>query len=192
LIFRVLYDRSLALAGRPAAERWLWLLGAAEAVFFPVPPDVMLAPMCLARRAQAWRFAAGCALASFAGALIGYGIGHFSAAWAEPFVTTGRYAASWDALVAAFAAYGVWYVLVAGFSPIPFKVFTIGAGLLQMPILPFMAAVLLSRGARFMLVAALIYAGGEAAAAKLRRWIDTLGWIVVVLAVVLLYWWSRR
>ncbi len=190
-MFRTLYDRALALAARPAAEAWLWLLGAAEAVFFPIPPDVMLAPMCLARPARAWRFAAGCTLASFAGALIGYGIGQWGAGWVEPWVTAGRYAASWEALVAAFAAYGVWYVLVAGFSPIPFKVFTVGAGLLQMPLLPFMAAVLLSRGGRFMLVAALIYAGGENAATNLRRWIDTLGWIVVALAAVLLYWWSR-
>ena len=82
-----------------------------------------------------------------------------------------------------FEHYGVWVVFIAGFSPIPYKVFTIGAGLLQMAFLPFLLASAVGRGARFFLVAALMKWGGARMEQKLRQYVEVLGWLVVSLAI---------
>lgn len=183
-IFRPLYDRVLAWSAHPNAGRYLVALSAAESSFFPVPPDVMLAPMCLARPARAWRFAMLCTLASVAGGLIGYLIGRLAFHWIEGWLTGSSWAGAFEAAVAAFDRWGFWYILLAGFTPIPYKVFTISAGVVGMPVLPFLAGSLVGRGGRFFLVAGLIRLGGERFARRLRDWVDAIGWATLALAVV--------
>ncbi len=164
-----------------------WYLGGvsfAESSFFPIPPDVMLAPMCLARPAQAWRLALLTTLASVAGGLFGYSIGYFAFDAIEPWLRVSRYWDSYQLAVAWFHQWGFWAVFIAGFSPIPYKVFTIAAGALSMAILPFTLASVIGRGARFFLVAGLMRWGGSRMEALLHRYVDRLGWVTVGLVAI--------
>jgi membrane protein YqaA with SNARE-associated domain len=185
-LFASLYDRVLRWARHPHAERYLWALSFAESSFFPIPPDVMLAPMALARPASGWRFAFGTTLASVVGGAAGYLIGRLALGSIEPLLMGWGY---WDAYLRAtawFEAWGVLAIFVAGFSPIPYKVFTISAGALQMTFPLFLLASFVGRGARFFLVAGLLRWGGSGMEARLRANIDAVGWSCVALAVLLI------
>lgn len=184
VLFSSLYDKALAWAAHRHAVWYLGLLSFAESSFFPVPPDVMLAPMALARRRRAWFYAAVTTLASAAGGVAGYYIGLLAFDMVEPLLHDMGY---WEAYLTArewFARWGVWVVFIAGFSPIPYKVFTITAGAVSMAFLPFVVASILGRGARFFLVAALMYWGGESMDRFLRKYIDRIGWLLIVIVVI--------
>ncbi len=183
-LFAPLYARVLGWAGHPHAERYLAAMSFAESSFFPIPPDVMLAPMCLAERGRAWRFAAVTTLASLVGGLLGYAIGFFLFESIEPWLRESHYWAAYETGRAWFDEWGVWAVFIAGFSPIPYKIFTIAAGVAVLNLPGFIIASAIGRGARFFLVAALIVAGGERMAEYLPRYVERLGWAVVGLAIL--------
>lgn len=184
-LFRALYDKVLIWAGHRNAQWYLGGLSFAESSFFPVPPDVMLAPMVLARPRRAWYFAGLTTVASVAGGLLGYLIGMFAFELVEPLLHRLGY---WDSYQHArdwFERWGVWVVFIAGFSPIPYKVFTITAGAMSMAWLPFVIASTIGRGARFFLVAGVVRWGGSRFEPMLRGYIDWIGWLAVLLVVVL-------
>jgi membrane protein YqaA with SNARE-associated domain len=187
-LFEPLYERVLSWAGHKHAERYLGLLSFAESSFFPIPPDVMLAPMCLAQRQRAWRFAAITTATSLVGGIAGYAIGYLLFDSLQPWLQTTHY---WDAYLTGrqwFERWGIWAVFVAGFSPIPYKIFTISAGVAMLNLPGFIIASLLGRGARFFLVAGLIVAGGERMASMLPKYIERIGWAVVaVVAAAAMY-----
>ncbi|TSE29641.1 SNARE associated Golgi protein [Tepidimonas thermarum] len=183
-LFAPLYERALRWARHRHAPRYLAALSFAESSFFPVPPDVMLAPMALANPQQAWRLAWLTTWTSVLGGLAGYLIGWLAFAALEPWLRGSSYWPAYQQAVAWFDAWGAWAVFIAGFSPIPYKVFTIAAGALAMPLLPFALASLVGRGARFFLVAALMRWGGARMEPLLRRHIDRIGWAVVALVAV--------
>lgn len=183
-LFSGLYQRTLQWARHRHAPRYLAALSFAESSFFPVPPDVMLIPMVLARRSCAWRYAALTTAASVAGGVAGYYIGVFLYhELAVPIIQAYHAEARFARVQEWFAAYGFWVVFLAGFSPIPYKVFTIGAGVAAMALAPFMLASLVGRGARFFLVAGLLYWGGPRLAGALERRMDLIGWSAVAAAV---------
>jgi membrane protein YqaA with SNARE-associated domain len=161
-------------------------LSFAESSFFPIPPDVMLMPMAMARPARAWRLAALTTIASVMGGLLGYLIGMFAFDLVEPLMRSAGYYPKYLQVKEWFDTWGFWAIFVAGFSPIPYKVFTITAGVIAMPLLPFAFASLLGRGARFFLVAALMAWGGERMEGTLRQYIDRIGWIMVLLVIVVI------
>lgn len=182
-LFAPLYTRVLGWAAHPHAERYLAGMSFAESSFFPIPPDVMLAPMCLADRRRAWRFAAVTTVASLLGGILGYALGYFLFDSIEPWLRESKY---WSAYLTGrewFDQWGVWAVFVAGFSPVPYKIFTISAGVAVLNFPGFVLASLVGRGARFFLVAGLLVAGGERMAELLPNYIERLGWGVVALAV---------
>ena len=182
-MFQKLYDRVIRWSKHPHAVKFLVALSFAESSFFPVPPDVMLAPMALAQPNKAFHYALWTTLASVIGGMFGYAIGFFLFDSIEPWLQTSHY---WDAYQQAntwFDKWGFWAVFVAGFSPIPYKVFTIAAGALNMVFLPFVLASIIGRGGRFFLVAMLIAAGGERLESKLREYMDRLGWGLVAIIV---------
>jgi membrane protein YqaA with SNARE-associated domain len=185
-LFAALYDRTMRLATHRHASWYLAGLSFSESSFFPIPPDVMLAPMTLAQPSRAWRLAALTTLASVIGGLLGYLIGSFAFEVIEPLLHQYGYWPRFEKAQAWFAEWGVWAVFLAGFSPIPYKVFTIAAGVISMSLLPFMLASLVGRGARFFLVAGIIAWGGERMEDMLRRYVDRIGWSLVV-ALILLY-----
>jgi membrane protein YqaA with SNARE-associated domain len=188
-LFSKLYDLVMRWAAHRHAQWYLVGLSFAESSFFPIPPDVMLAPMALAERRKAWRFAAMTTIASVAGGMFGYVLGSVAFDVIEPWVVSAGYGDKYQLAVAWFDQWGVWTIFIAGFSPIPYKVFTIAAGAISMAFLPFVLASALGRGARFFLVAALMVWGGERMEQSLKQYIDWLGWGIVVLitAVIVLY-----
>jgi len=190
-LFTPLYDKCMEWARHQHAVWYLSGLSFAESSFFPVPPDVMLAPMCMAQPSRAWRYAAVTTLASVVGGLFGYLIGFYAFDLIQPWLQESHY---WDKYLHArgwFEEWGFWAILVAGFSPIPYKVFTIAAGTLAMGLPLFVAGSFIGRGGRFFLVAALMAWGGPEMEGKLRTYIERIGWLVILLAVVAFFYFRR-
>ena len=178
------YNYIIHLASNAKAKYYLFILSFSESSFFPIPPDVMLLPMCIANHSRAWYFALITTVGSVLGGIFGYFIGSYSFDMIEPFLNNRGYIESYLLAVQWFEDWGFWAVFIAGFSPIPYKVFTIGAGVLQMAFLPFIIASAIGRGARFFLVSALMKWGGVKMEQKLRQYIEVLGWAVVALIAV--------
>jgi membrane protein YqaA with SNARE-associated domain len=185
-IFSFLYQRAMLWARLPKAPWYLGLLSFAESSFFPIPPDVMLAPMCLANPARAWRFALITTLTSVLGGLLGYLIGATVFNWIAPYLQTSHYWANYQQAELWFRDWGFWAIFVAGFSPIPYKVFTIAAGAMSMALLPFTLASLVGRGLRFFMVAGLMKFGGKAMEEALHRYVDLIGWLSVALVALVI------
>ncbi len=157
-----LYAGTLALAASRYAMAALALVAFAESSFFPLPPDLLLIPMILARPRRAFLLAAICTLASVAGGFLGYAIGYFLFdAIGRPILEFYHAMGRYDALKAAFAQWGVWIIIIKGLTPIPYKLVTIASGVAQFPIVPFALASLVSRSLRFFLLAALLWRFGE-------------------------------
>jgi len=187
-LFAPLYERVLLWSKHSHAQRYLAVLSFAESSFFPIPVDVMLAPMCLADRARDWRFAAIAMVFSVLGGAAGYAIGVLAFEAIEPWLAESHYWAAYETSRAWFDSYGFWAVFIAGFSPIPYKVFTIAAGVAALSFPGFMLASLIGRGARFFLVAGLVVLGGDKLESTLRRYVEALGWAVVVIVGVIIAW----
>lgn len=187
-VFSRLYDLALKWAAHRHAPFYLGGLSFAESSFFPVPPDVMLAPMVLTQRDKAWTYAGLTTLTSVLGGIAGYFIGMYSFETVVP-VLRELHLWSDEGFIRVqewFREWGFWAILIAGFTPIPYKIFTIASGAIAMAFLPFVLASTIGRGARFFLVAGVIRVGGERMEKVLRQYIDTIGWLMVVL-VILLY-----
>ena len=186
-VFSAIYEWTLKWAEHKFAPRMLAMLTFAESVFFPIPPDVLLAPMVLAKPHKAWWLASLTTLSSIAGGVVGYLLGFWMfEPWIQPLITEFGYQQRFDTAMSWFNEWGVWVVFLAGFSPIPYKLFTVSAGFLQMAFLPFLIASAIGRGMRFFLVAGLIQWGGSAMEKKLRQWVDILGWGLVA-AIIIAY-----
>lgn len=183
-MFARLYDTVMRWSTHRHAPRYLGGLSFAESSFFPIPPDVMLAPMSLARPEKAWHYALLTTLASVIGGVVGYSIGLFAFEYIEPLL---REAGYWEGYLRArnwFDSWGFWAIFLAGFSPIPYKIFTISAGVISMSFLPFVIASMIGRGTRFFLVAGLMVWGGSRMEQALRTYIDRIGWITIILGIL--------
>jgi len=156
-------------AGHPQAGKWLAGISFAESSFFPIPPDVMLAPMCLAKPEKSYWYALICTIASVLGALLGYAIGYFVfETVGMPILEFYGVTDKFDVFAQNFNDQGWVVVFLAGFTPLPFKVITIAAGSTAMPLHILVGAAILSRSARFFLVAALLRYFGP----PMKDWID--------------------
>ena len=157
-----LYMRTLALAASPRAPWWLAVVAFAESSFFPIPPDALLIPMALARPDRAWRLAAICTVASVVGGALGYAIGYFvfEEIMRLPLAHTLFGPDPLSAFQAWYARWGLAVILIKGLTPIPYKIVTIASGAAKFSFPVFMAASIVTRGARFFMVAALLRAFG--------------------------------
>ncbi|MGD8570224.1 MAG: YqaA family protein [Gammaproteobacteria bacterium] len=187
-LFSSLYERVMRWSVHRHAKWYLAGLSFAESSFFPIPPDVMLAPMALADTKKAWRLAALTTLFSVLGGALGYAIGMFAFDMVQPLLEKAGYMDKYHLAVEWFKEYGVWVVFLAGFSPIPYKLFTIAAGVVAMTFVPFLIASAIGRGGRFFIVAGLMAWGGERMDLAMRQYVDRVGWVVVVLVVVVFVW----
>lgn len=181
-MLKKLYNWVLAKAAHDNAPWWLAVISFAESSFFPIPPDVMLAPMCLARPERAFRYALICTIASVLGALLGYAIGFYLFDQiGMPILEFYGVVEKFDSFSEAFNAQGWLIVLAAGFTPLPFKVITIAAGATQMALYILIFASIIARAARFFLVAALLWKFG----APMKNWIDRHFALATTLVMVL-------
>lgn len=183
-LFAGLYDRTLKWSRHPRAPRILVGLSFAESSFFPIPPDVMLIPMSLTQPKRAWYFAGITTLASVLGGILGYLLGMFAFELIQPTLEQIGYMDRMRVVQTWFVEWGFWTVFIAGFTPIPYKIFTITAGFSAMAILPFVIASFIGRGARFFLVSGLMVWGGERMEHVIRRYIDRISWIIILLISV--------
>lgn len=187
-LFSGLYARVMTWSRHRHASRYLAGLSFAESSFFPIPPDVMLAPMSMAKPDSAWRLAAITTIASVVGGLFGYLIGFFAIEAIEPLLMDIGYHEKYLTAKSWFDEWGFWAIFIAGFSPVPYKIFTITAGVISMSILPFIVASLIGRGSRFFLVAGLMAWGGEKMEKKLHQYVDLLGWLTIIAVVAIIFY----
>ena len=191
-LFSALYIKVMNAAAHPKAPAILSALSFAESSFFPIPPDVMLAPMALRRPSKALWFAFLTTVFSVLGGLAGYAIGYFAFDLISDWLQTTNY---WNNYLRArswFEEWGVWVIFIAGFSPIPYKLFTVTAGVMVQPLVPFILASLVGRGARFYLVAGLLKFMGPRVEPMLVKYIEWLGWLFVFVLVLVIAWVSMR
>ena len=190
-LIKRLYDWMLSWGESRWGALALFLFAFAESSFFPIPPDVLLIALCLGALARSFRFAAICLAGSLLGALAGYSIGYF--AWQD---TLGNYTAlaewfyahifsheAFDRVKALYDQYDFWIVFTAGFTPLPYKLFTIAGGLFHIDLLMFVVASFISRGLRFFLIAGLIWRFG----APIKGFIDKyFNWLAILFTVLLI------
>lgn len=194
-IFGPLYERTLGWARHPRAPAYLTGLSFVEAIIFPVMPEVMLAPMCVAEPRRGFWFATLSLAGSMAGALVGYALGHYAFEALKPlFASMGMLHGieSGIGVVQAKMAESPWavftFLVLGGFMPIPMKVFTWASGIVGVPMLPYVLSMLIGRAKRVYLLAAAIRIGGPRAEALLRRYIEPIGWIAMALLAALIAW----
>ncbi len=189
-VFGTLYNYVLDWSRHHHAPKYLAVVSFAESSFFPIPVAVMLLPMSLAQPERAWRLAGLTLIFSVLGGVVGYLLGWGAYEIIAPALQ--HYQAQLDTARDWFVEYGVWVVLMAGFSPVPYKVFTITAGALAMPFLPFVISSIIGRASQFYLIAFLVKKFGPTMEPKIRQYIEWLGWATVVIIVVLLIWLNLR
>ncbi len=185
MLFKGLYNKTMQLAGHPHAERYLAGISIIESIFFPIPTALMVAPMAVARPHRAVQIALIATLTSAFGGIFGYLLGMFAIEMIEPLIQSAGYGDKYLTAQEWFARWGFWAVVIAGFTPIPFKMFTISAGALNMALLPFIGAALVGRGAHFFLVSLLMAWAGPKMEPVVRKYIEWLGWATLILGVVL-------
>ncbi|MGE5513035.1 MAG: YqaA family protein [Bacteroidota bacterium] len=178
------YDWMMRMAGHKNAPHALFWVAFIESSVFPIPPDVMLVPMVLARRQKAWVYASICTVGSVIGGVAGYAIGYFLFEYlGEPILRFYGYAQRFGEFRQLFNDYGVWILIIKGMTPFPYKVLTILAGVTHMPVIPFMLASIVARAMRFYLVAGLLYWFGEPMREFIERRLSLLTTAFVILLV---------
>lgn len=180
-IFSYLYERTLYWSAHRHAPYYLAGVSFAESSFFPIPPDVMLVSMGLAMPKRSWQYALIATLCSVAGGILGYLIGMYAITFIQPWIDASSFAKSYANMVTWLKKGDVWIVILAGFTPFPYKVFTIAAGAMHIAFLPFVLGSFIGRGLRFFLVSGLLYFTGARIEAQLRRYIDIIGTVLLVL-----------
>ena len=186
--FQSIYNKILDYSSSRFAILWLSAISFLESIILPVPlQDLLLASMSLRNRSKAFYFAAICTIASVLGALLGYYIGVQAENHILPILINLSYESKFETAQMYFQTYGIYIILIAGFSPIPYKVFTIAAGMMSMSLLPFVFFSLIARGARYFLIAFLVRKFGKMADAWLNKYIDWLGYLLII--VIALFIW---
>ena len=183
-----LYQKTLSLAGHKQADKWLFGISFIESSVFPIPPDILLIPMCLEKRNKAFYYAGICTIASVLGGILGYVIGMFF--WAtlgDPLIIFYGLEDKFALFQSEFAANGFWYVVVFGLTFFPYKVITIASGLVAMDPFLFIIASLLSRGLRFYIEASLLWKFGERIRGFVEKRLAMSVSIAVLLVVVLVF-----
>lgn len=183
-MFRKLYDWMMEKAASDRAPHALFGVSFIESSFFPLPPDLMLIPMCIAKRAKAWSYATICTVASVLGGAFGYVIGYaLFEIIGQPILNFYGYAAQFDQFAAQYNEYGAWIVFMAGLTPFPYKVITIASGVAEMNFLIFMVASVVGRGMRFFAVAGLLYYFGEPIRLFIEKYFGILTFVFFALLV---------
>ena len=187
-VFGPLYDRCVTWARHRHAPAYLFGTSMAESIFFPIPVDVMLAPMTVAAPSRWWKFALLATLGSVLGGVVGFLLGQYALDAVMPWIVRAGQAQTFADINAMFEKYGFWIVVVAGFTPIPYKVFTIASGAAGMALLPFVLGSIVGRAGRFFMVAGLVAWFGPKFEHVFRRYIEIIGWVVGVAALLAFAW----
>ncbi|MFQ5482022.1 MAG: YqaA family protein [Nitrospinaceae bacterium] len=192
-MLRKLYDWVLHWSATPQAVPALFILSFAESSFFPIPPDILLIAMCVAVPKRGFYFALVCSAGSVLGGMLGYLLGwQFMDLVGRRIVDFYGMQAQFDTIGALYNEYQAWAVAAAGFTPLPYKVFTIAAGVFEVNFAVFVLASLASRSARFFLVAGLIYKFGPRVRDFIEKYFNLLSvvfFVSLILGFLLVKWW---
>ena len=185
-LHRRLYEWTIHWSRTPRATQALALIAFAESSFFPIPPDVLLIAMCLAKPRRSFFYAGVSSLFSVLGGMLGYLIGY--AVWeaASSFFfayVPGFSRSAFDTVASLYQENAFWTIFTAGFTPIPYKVFTITGGVCKVSFAVLVAASILGRSGRFLLVGGLIYAFGEPVRGFIEKY---LGWLTIAFVILLI------
>jgi len=183
-MLRRMYDWVMGLAASRHAPLSLFAVSFAESSFFPIPPDVMLAPMCLAKPDKAWRYALICTIASVLGGCLGYAIGFFLRDFGLWMMAATGHSGGLEQFQCWYGKYGVWVILAKGLTPIPYKLVTIASGLAAFSFPMFIAASVITRAARFFLVAFIIKKFGPTLLPVVERRLALFAGILIALVVI--------
>ena len=183
-MFRRLYDWMMKMAEHPKAVWALSAVSFAESSFFPLPPDMMLIPMVLAKRAKAFIYASYATIASVLGGMLGYAIGYFLFDMiGQPVLNFYGYGDKFGSFAAQYNEWGAWIVLMAGITPFPYKVITIASGVTGLAFPVFLIASIVARSIRFFAVSAMLYWFGP----QIRSFIERYFGLVTIIFFVLLF-----
>lgn len=188
-VIRRLYDWVLSWAETPYGVPALFLLAVAESSFFPIPPDVLLIALALAIPSKAFRYALWCTLGSVVGGVIGYYLGFALWGTVEPLLIPAVFTAEkFEQVTGIYDEYGIPFVFVAAFTPIPYKVFTVAGGVAEINLPAFILTSIVGRGARFFLVAAVIRRYGDLAKDLIDRYFNvfTIAFTLLLVGAFLL------
>ena len=183
MIFAGLYKRAMGWAEHPKRERYLVGVSLFESFIFPLPTAMLMIPMVIATPDKAIRLATITTLMSVFGAAIGYLLGWGAMSVIEPWIEQMGWVPQLELARAEFVTYGVLAVGIGAFTPAPFKIFTLTAGMLSMSFIPFLLVSLAGRAAHFYLIALLMAWAGPKMEPLIRKYIEWLGWAVIILAV---------
>lgn len=182
-MLRSLYNWTMRQAAGRHAPWAMGIISFTESSFFPLPPDIVLAPLVVARPEKAWRYATICTLASVAGGILGYAIGYFLTDLGLWLLRMLGQADGLQTFQRFFDEWGLWVILIKGLTPVPYKLVTIASGLAEFPFWIFVLASLVTRGGRFFLVAWVVKTFGPAILPIVERRLYLVGGTVVVLLV---------
>ena len=183
MIFQSIYDKTVALSKHKQAPKYLFGLTFCESIFFPIPTDVMLAPMSATQPRHAIYFASWTTIFSVLGGVAGFLLGYFAFQYIKPYLSA-EWLAYYKTAEAMFDEWGGIAVVIAAVTPIPYKVFTIAAGALSQNIFIFILASFVGRGIRFFLVAILCAVLGQPALKAIEKHVELWGWGTVIVCVV--------
>lgn len=189
-LFSGLLKGTMNWAEKPNARYYLGAVSCAESAFFPIPPDVLLIPMALARPDAAWRLAWLATWTAVIGSILGYAIGYLAIELLLPYFEQWGYQETYLKAKGFFAEYGILAVLIGSFTPIPFKLFTISAGAMDVALVPFILIAFIGRAKRFYLVAAIMKYGGVRALPIMQKYADAIGWTFVALTLLGIVVWQ--
>jgi len=178
-MLRRIYDWIIALSASRHALPALAAIAFAESSFFPIPPDAFVIPMVLAQPKRAWRIALVATSASVLGGIAGYAIGTYLQGFSQWLIG----AQNFEAFRAAYAQWGLWIILIKGLTPIPYKLVTIASGAAHFDLFTFVWASILTRGARFFIVAALLWKYGEPIRAFIEERLTLVTWVFLIALV---------
>jgi membrane protein YqaA with SNARE-associated domain len=187
-MLRRLYDAVLRMSASRHAPAALFTVSFTESSFFPIPPDVMLAPMVLTRPEKAWHYATLCTVASVLGGLLGYAIGFFLEPVGLWILSLLGKAETFETARTLFQEHGAWVILIKGLTPIPFKLITIAAGIFAFNLPLFIVLCVITRGARFFLVAYVVKTFGPALLPVIEKRLALIGGLVIAAVALLLVW----
>ena len=183
--FTSMYDYVIKLANKKNVLKYLYGLSFIEAFIFPVPPDTLLAPIALTKKYSWFKLALNTTLFSVCGGLVGYFIGSYlnEISFLNSMVNE-------DKLLSVkniFLEHGVWVIIIAGFTPLPFKVATLTAGYMSLALIPFIIASIIGRGLRFFLVASIFHYFGIELANRMRKYFEYIGLLVTIFLLFFIY-----
>ena len=183
-LFSYLYEKTIFWSGHRHAGYYLAGVSFTESCFFPIPPDVMLISMGLASPNRAWKNALIATIFSVLGGILGYAIGLYAMSMISPYIMASSYASAYLHFRHWLERSDIWLVILAGFTPFPYKVFTITAGAMHVPFGIFVLGSVIGRGVRFYLVSAILYYFGGSIGRHLQKSIDLIGWSILLIVAV--------